>query len=41
MQAILNEQRALRAEYGREISELKSRMGRMESLGSFFIDVRE
>lgn len=52
MQAILKEQRTLRDdhgrqiselrdEYGRQISELKTRMGRMERLGSFFIDVRE
>lgn len=41
MQAILKEQRTLRDDHGRQISELKTRMGRMERLGSFFIDVRE
>lgn len=41
MQAILSEQRTLRNEHGRQIAELETRMGRMETLESFFFDVRE
>lgn len=41
MQVILKEQRTLGDEHSRQISELETRMGRMERLGNFFIDVRE
>ena len=41
MQVILKEQRSLGDEHGRQISELETRMGRMERLGNFFIDARE
>lgn len=39
MQVILKEQRTLGDEHSRQISELETRMGRMERLGNFFIDV--
>lgn len=41
MQAVMGEQRALREDHGREISQLKTQMGRMEKLEGFFMDVRE